>query len=397
MAKARSGLGRGLGSLLSSGVDGTLPQEQASPVERVTVEAETTEDKPEQRKPNYPRTPVVPVQPVVKTEQPAAASPVEKEEEPPAEESVEPEKTDETQEMVYSSKEDNVTIKKVTERTVDHTKRTVETTKRAALEEVKPRDVMEVDIDLIEPNPNQPRTNFKKEELEELAASIKKNGLLQPILVRKNGEKYEIIAGERRWQACKSIGLKRVPVHIRETDDSEMIMLALIENIQRSDLNPIEEAYGYRRMIERGKMTQSEVAQAVSKGRSTVANALRLLELPEEAQQLLYEEKITAGHARAILSIPNKEGRKKLTDKLVKEQISVREAEAIARLLSGKKETKPAERVTVPKSYKTAARSLSETLSTPVKIKSVKGKNRIEIEFKDETDLERLFRMMTSH
>ena len=397
MAKARSGLGRGLGSLLSSGVDGTLPQEQASPVERVTVEAETTEDKPEQRKPNYPRTPVVPVQPVVKTEQPAAASPVEKEEEPPAEESVEPEKTDEPQEMVYSSKEDNVTIKKVTERTVDHTKRTVETTKRAALEEVKPRDVMEVDIDLIEPNPNQPRTNFKKEELEELAASIKKNGLLQPILVRKNGEKYEIIAGERRWQACKSIGLKRVPVHIRETDDSEMIMLALIENIQRSDLNPIEEAYGYRRMIERGKMTQSEVAQAVSKGRSTVANALRLLELPEEAQQLLYEEKITAGHARAILSIPNKEGRKKLTDKLVKEQISVREAEAIARLLSGKKETKPAERVTVPKSYKTAARSLSETLSTPVKIKSVKGKNRIEIEFKDETDLERLFRMMTSH
>jgi len=173
-------------------------------------------------------------------------------------------------------------------------------------------------------------------------------------------------------------------------------MLALVENVQRSDLNPIEEAYGYRRMMERGKMTQSEVAQAVSKGRSTIANALRLLELPEDAQQLLYEERITAGHARAILSVPTKEGRRKLTDKLVEDQLSVRETEAIARLLSGKKDEKPVKKEKAPKSYKTVARTLTETFATNVKIKSVKGKNKIEIEFKDEADLERLFRIMTN-
>ena len=259
------------------------------------------------------------------------------------------------------------------------------------------QDETEVDIDLVVPNPDQPRTNFKKEDLEELANSIKKNGLLQPILVRSVGNTYQIIAGERRWQACKSLGMKKVPIRVKEADDDETIVLALVENIQRSDLNPIEEAYGYRRMMERGKMTQSEVAQAVSKGRSTIANALRLLELPEDAQQLLFEEKITAGHARAILSIPTKEGRRKLTDKLVEDTISVREAEAIARLLSGVKKESSAQREPQPKSYKTVARTLKDTLGTNVKIKSSGGKNKIEIEFKDETDLERLFRLITNN
>jgi ParB family chromosome partitioning protein len=149
-------------------------------------------------------------------------------------------------------------------------------------------------------------------------------------------------------------------------------------------------------MMERGKMTQSEVAQAVSKGRTTITNALRLLELPEEAQQLLYEERITAGHARAILSIPTKEGRQKLTEKLVNEQLSVREAENLARLISGKKKKEVESRVAVPKSYKTVARALSDSLDTAVKIKSVKGGNKIEITFKDEADLQRLFRLITS-
>ena len=149
-------------------------------------------------------------------------------------------------------------------------------------------------------------------------------------------------------------------------------------------------------MMDRGKMTQTQVAQAVSKGRSTIANALRLLELPEEAQQLLFEEKITAGHARAILSVPTPEGRAKLTEKLVNEQLSVRETEAIARLMSGKKDSKPVERPKTPKSYKTVARSLRNALETDVRVKSVKGKNKIEISFKDEADLERLFRIITS-
>lgn len=192
---------------------------------------------------------------------------------------------------------------------------------------------IEVAIDQVKPNPNQPRMHFNKEELEELSSSIQKDGLLQPIVVRKVDDTYEIIAGERRWQACNLAGMKTVPVRVIEADDMKVLELALIENLQRSDLNPIEEAYGYKRMMERGGRTQSEVAAAVSKGRSTIANALRLLDLPEEAQQLLYEERITAGHARAILSIPTEEGRQKLTDKLKKEKLSVREAESIARLL----------------------------------------------------------------
>ncbi len=252
----------------------------------------------------------------------------------------------------------------------------------------------EVAIDLVIPNPDQPRTNFNKQELEELASSIEREGLLQPLLVRdlKNG-KYQIIAGERRWQACMMLNMKTVPIHIKEADDNKALELALIENIQRTDLNPIEEAYGYRRLMERERMTQADVAQAVSKGRSTIANALRLLELPEEAQQLLFEEKITAGHARAILSIPTKEGRQKLTKKLIEKNMSVREAEQLARLYAGKTNTKEgtSARTAIPQSYKRMAKALKEALNTNVKVKSSQGKNKIEIEFKDEEDLSRLF------
>ena len=184
--------------------------------------------------------------------------------------------------------------------------------------EAAPHHLDEVPIELVHPNPNQPRMHFNKEELDELALSIEKDGLLQPILVREDAEGYEIIAGERRWQASQLAGLKKVPVRIKEADDMKVLELALIENLQRSDMNPIEEAYGYKRMMERGNRTQSEVASAVSKGRSTIANALRLLDLPEDAQQMLYEEKITAGHARAILAIPSDEGRAKLTESLPK-------------------------------------------------------------------------------
>lgn len=257
-----------------------------------------------------------------------------------------------------------------------------------------------VALDKVQPNPDQPRTNFKPEEIEELANSIKKEGLLQPILVRKVGENYQIIAGERRWQACKSLNMKEIPVRFWAADNDKALELALIENIQRTDLNPIEEAYGYKRLMERRGMTQSEVAQTVSKGRSTIANALRLLDLPEEAQQLLFEEKITAGHARAILSIPDAEGRKTLTQKLMDEKLSVRETEAIARLLSGKaqaKETGKNKRVPAPASFKKAARGLTRFLSVPVRVKTVQGKNKIEIQFKDEAELERILSLIAEN
>lgn len=254
---------------------------------------------------------------------------------------------------------------------------------------------VEVDIERVKPNPDQPRMHFNKDELEELSSSIQKDGLLQPIVVRKVEDDYEIIAGERRWQACKLVKMEKVPVRVIEADDMKVLELALIENLQRSDLNPIEEAYGYKRMMERGGRTQSEVAAAVSKGRSTIANALRLLDLPEEAQQLLYEERITAGHARAILSIPTEEGRQKLTDKLKKEKLSVREAESIARLFAGRaKAASQPPRPPMPKIYKTTAKSLAEEWGTKVRIRSANGKNKIEIEFKDEEDLQRLLEKM---
>ncbi|MGN0301800.1 MAG: ParB/RepB/Spo0J family partition protein [Anaerotardibacter sp.] len=255
--------------------------------------------------------------------------------------------------------------------------------------------ITEVPLSDVEPNPEQPRTNFKPEEIEELANSIKQEGLLQPILVRKVNNKYQIIAGERRWQACKSIGMETIPVRFWLADNDKALELALVENIQRSDLNPIEEAYGYKRLMERRGMTQSEVAQTVSKGRSTIANALRLLDLPEEAQQLLFEEKITAGHARAILSIPTEEGRKKLTNKLMEQKLSVREAEAIANLLKGNgKEKESTNRLVTPPSFKRAAKNLSIFFSVPVRVKNSKGKNKIEIQFKDEEELNRILELI---
>lgn len=274
----------------------------------------------------------------------------------------------------------------------------VQTDDNVVIKEVVERVPNEVPLLSVKPNPDQPRTNFKSEDLEELASSIEKDGLLQPILVRQLGDDYQIIAGERRWQACRSLGLSSIPVRIKDANDDKALELALIENIQRSDLNPIEEAYGYRRLMDRQGLTQSEVAQAVSKGRSTVANALRLLELPEAAQQMLFEDKISAGHARAILSIPSKEGKEKLTNRLLEEKLSVRESEAYARLFSASAKDKESgsTRVPTPLSFKKIARALRDSLETNVRVKTVKGKNKIEIEFSDEDDLEQLFEKLTA-
>ncbi len=285
----------------------------------------------------------------------------------------------------YIEEDDHVTIKGVVAREA----------RPNVSRETKQTDL--VDIDLVAPNPDQPRTSFDKEELAELSKSIEKEGLLQPILVRKmDGGTYQIIAGERRWQACKLAGLKQVPVRVKDVEDDKALELALIENIQRSDLNPIEEAYGYKRLMERQHLTQAEVARAVSKGRSTIANALRLLELPEDAQQMLFEGKIKAGHARAILSVPTPEGREKLTNKLREEKLSVRQTENLARLLAGQAAAKSEDhkRPATPPVFKKAARELRQHFNTGVRIKSVRGKNKIEIEFKDEADLERLFQQL---
>lgn len=285
----------------------------------------------------------------------------------------------------YIEEDDHVTIKGVA----------VRETSRLPVKEPSSE---EVPLDTVKPNPDQPRTHFDVEEIAELAQSIEKEGLLQPILVRKVDDGYQIIAGERRWQACKKLGMKTVPIRVKDVEGDKALELALIENIQRSDLNPIEEAYGYKRLMERQGLTQSEVARAVSKGRSTIANALRLLELPEDAQQLLFEEKITAGHARAILSIPTTEGRQKLVRKLQEEKLSVRETESLARLFAGQLQTnkESVKRTPLPASFKRVARGLRENLEADVRVRSVKGKNKIEISFKDEADLQRLFNKIVS-
>lgn len=246
-----------------------------------------------------------------------------------------------------------------------------------------------VSIEDIFPNPNQPRTHFNETELEELSESIREHGVLQPLLVRKKGKRYEIIAGERRYQASKIAGLTELPVIVKDVDDQAVMELALIENLQRSDLNPIEEARGYKQLIKASGMTQEALSKAVSKSRSTITNSLRLLDLPEAVQEYLYEGKLTAGHARAILAVPFEEQRIKLADKVVAEGLSVRATENLAPLFSVG-ETPKTPRPVTPQSYKKAARVLRQVFNTNVRVKSIRGKNKIEIEFKDEDELQRI-------
>ena len=244
-------------------------------------------------------------------------------------------------------------------------------------------------IEDIVPNPNQPRIHFNETELRELSESIQEHGVLQPLLVRKHGNGYEIIAGERRYQASKLAGLEELPVIIKEVNDEEMLALALIENLQRSDLNPVEEAKGYRQLIDASGMTQEALSKAVSKSRSAITNSLRLLDLPEVVQQMIFEGKLTAGHARAILAVPYEDARIRLAEKVVAEGLSVRATENLAPLFSAG-ETPKTTRPATPQSFKKAARVLRQVFNTNVRVKSSRGKNKIEIEFKDEEELSRI-------
>lgn len=244
-------------------------------------------------------------------------------------------------------------------------------------------------IEDIVPNPNQPRIHFNETELRELSESIQEHGVLQPLLVRKHGNGYEIIAGERRYQASKLAGLEELPVIIKDVNDEEMLALALIENLQRSDLNPVEEAKGYRQLIDASGMTQEALSKAVSKSRSAITNSLRLLDLPEVVQQMIFEGKLTAGHARAILAVPYEDARIRLAEKVVAEGLSVRATENLAPLFSAG-ETPKTPRPAAPRSFKKAARVLRQVFNTNVRVKSSRGKNKIEIEFKDEEELSRI-------
>lgn len=252
----------------------------------------------------------------------------------------------------------------------------------------------ELAINLIEPNPDQPRTEIDDKSIAELSASIALHGLLQPLLVRPHGDKYEIVAGERRWRASRMAGLEKVPVRIVNLDDTGTLEVALIENLQREDLNPLEAAYGYKRLLNEYGLTQEKLAERLSKSRVSITNALRLLELPEEVQAFLYEGKLTAGHARALLALADDDLRIKLAEKVVESNLSVRDVEGMARL-SGGGFVPRSSRPISPKSFKTAARRLRKLLGTNVRVKQTKDKRKIEIEFQDENDLARIYQLLS--
>lgn len=250
-----------------------------------------------------------------------------------------------------------------------------------------------VKITMVEPNRDQPRKNFDEDALLELAESIKQFGLLQPILVQDRKTYYEIIAGERRWRAAKLAGLKEVPVIIRNLTEQEIVEISLIENIQREDLNPIEEALAYKRLLSEFNLKQDEVAERVSKSRTAVTNSIRLLKLCDEVQQMIINDMISTGHARAIIPIEDKEQQYTIAQKIFDEKLSVRDVEKLVKGLN--KPEKLKKTIEIDKNieiiYQDIAEKLKQSLSTKVSILSKgEGIGKIEIEFYNHDDLEKI-------
>ena len=256
-------------------------------------------------------------------------------------------------------------------------------------EAVKPETL--VKITMVEPNREQPRKNFDEDALMELADSIKQFGLLQPILVQDRKDHYEIIAGERRWRAAKLAGLKEVPVIIKNLSEQEIVEISLIENIQRENLNPIEEAQAYKRLLNEFNLKQDEVAERVSKSRTAVTNSMRLLKLCDEVQQMVINEMITTGHARALLAIEEAEQQYSIAQKIFDEKLSVREVEKLVKNLNKPEKPKKEENKALEVIYNDIEEKLKESLSTKVAISSKgNGAGKIEIEFYSHDDLDRL-------
>jgi len=257
-------------------------------------------------------------------------------------------------------------------------------------------ELLELDLDLIETNSEQPRTRFTEENLEELTQSIRANGIVQPIIVRRKGSRYQIVAGERRWRAAQRAGLQKVPAVVKDVSDEKLLELALIENIQRHDLNPIEEARAYKNLINTVGLTQEMVAERVGKNRTVITTSLRLLKLPDEVQKLIEEEKISAGHGRALLMIDDSETQKRVARTVMEMALSVRETEkSVKRLSRGEPQTTGNKVVTSKNdaNVKAAETKLRRYLGTNVQIipdgKGTGGK--IEIEYYGEIDLDRIF------
>lgn len=252
-----------------------------------------------------------------------------------------------------------------------------------------------VKITQVEPNREQPRKNFDEDSLQELADSIKQFGLLQPILVQDKEDHYEIIAGERRWRAAKLAGLKEVPVIIRKYSKQEIVEISLIENIQREDLNPIEEAQAYKRLLNEFHLKQDEVAERVSKSRTAVTNSMRLLKLCDEVQQMLIDDMISTGHARALLAVEDPEEQYALAQRIFDEKLSVREVEKLVKDRKKPEKPKKKEDETLKAIYSDIGEKLKQHLSTKVTVSAKgNGAGKIEIEFYNHDDLDRLLEMI---
>lgn len=259
-------------------------------------------------------------------------------------------------------------------------------------EEEKDKSVLEVKITEVMPNKNQPRKNFDEDKLEALAESVKEHGIIQPIIVKKSGEFYTIIAGERRWRAAKIAGLKKIPVLVRDYEEVEVREIALIENLQREDLNPIEEAMGYRSLMDEYNFTQEQISERLGKSRSAIANSVRLLTLDDYTTQKLVSGEISEGHARCALSVPAGVVREFLVNRIIEEGLNVRQAEKFAKDLTKTPEKKPEKQKNSP--YKIEleriSQSLEQFLGTKVKLSGNSKKGKIEIEYYGNDDLERL-------
>ena len=255
-----------------------------------------------------------------------------------------------------------------------------------------------VNITKVEPNREQPRKKFDEEALQELSDSIKEYGILQPLLVKKIGDTYQIIAGERRWRAAKLAGLKEVPVIIREYDKQQSVEIALIENVQRADLNPIEEAFAYQQLMQEFGLKQEEIAARVSKNRATITNSIRLLKLAETVQGLLIDGQISSGHARALLGIEDPVQQEKLAKDIVEKGLSVREVEKLVKLLSKPpKEKKEKEERDMSFIFQDLEERMKGIMGTKVMIhQKDKNKGRIEIEYYSPSELERIVELIES-
>lgn len=265
----------------------------------------------------------------------------------------------------------------------------------SSAEEEKDGTLM-VKLSKVEPNREQPRKNFDEDSLQELAESLKQFGMLQPILVQNRGDYYEIIAGERRWRAAKIAGLKEVPVIVRELTDQEIVEISLIENIQREDLNPIEEAQAYKRLLTEFHLKQDEVAERVSKSRTAVTNSMRLLKLCDEVQKMVVDDMISTGHARALISIEDPEEQYLIAQKIFDEKLSVREVEKLVKDLHKPPKPPKEENKTLQAIYQEISERLKQSLSTKVSVSAKQnGAGKIEIEFYNHEDLERLLDRIT--